>query len=796
MDSRYPIVIVGAGPAGLSAAARAAQHGVGHLLLESSESIAQTIRRFQKGKRVMSEPSFLPLRSALGFSSGSREETLAAWAEDARRLQINLRTEARVSGISGQQGDFQIALAGGERINAECIVVAIGVQGNLRLLEVPGADLPCVQYQLDDPAEYQNEVIVVVGAGDAGIENAVALAKSNRVILVNRQHEFDNCRPANLAALESCISRGLVSTRTGTVVERIEPRPDDSAGCRLILQSSRGEERELCDRVIVRIGATPPIDTLQALGIATTGKDAGAVPVLSERFESSVPGIYVVGAVAGYPLIKQALNQGYDVVDHILGMVVEPADQALLRARLARVPGVSDVDDGIALLRDRLALFGSLTALQMRELLSESEILVLAEGEVIFRKNDYSNSFFSILGGSVEARLDDSDTGKGVFHLAAGEFFGELSLLSGRRRSATVVAGTGCVLMETPRRAMLRVLQMVPSVQRRLDEVSLKRIVRNCYGSALNDEQLDYLVSEAKVRAYAKGECIFREGDEPDALYMIRRGSVTVSRFTEGRDVVLAYVSAGNYIGEMALLSDSRRTATVRAAAATEMILIEAERFRAVVGQNAVARGQLAERYLERIRSNEFAGAKRNGELVHFLMDQGVGEATDLFLIDFNRCIRCNGCERACADVHGGTSRFRRMGGKSFEQLHVPASCRHCENPSCMKECPADAIHRSVSGETFIGESCVGCGKCGELCPFGVIQLTEEVKAEKPSLWRALFGLSGKNPAAMTGSDSGKKAVKCDMCVGILGGPACVRACPTGAAFRVGPDQMLSMFGK
>ncbi len=79
--------------------------------------------------------------------------------------------------------------------------MAIGLQGNIRKLGTRGEDLPVVQYQLDDPDEYSKEVIVLVGAGDAAIENALALIKQNRVILVNRKGEFSRAKEANNQAV-------------------------------------------------------------------------------------------------------------------------------------------------------------------------------------------------------------------------------------------------------------------------------------------------------------------------------------------------------------------------------------------------------------------------------------------------------------------------------------------------------------------------------------------------------------------------------------------------------------------
>jgi Fe-S-cluster-containing hydrogenase component 2 len=180
-----------------------------------------------------------------------------------------------------------------------------------------------------------------------------------------------------------------------------------------------------------------------------------------------------------------------------------------------------------------------------------------------------------------------------------------------------------------------------------------------------------------------------------------------------------------------------------------------------------------------------------------FLAD-GVGEATNILVIDESLCTRCDNCERACADTHGGISRLSREAGPTYATLHVPTSCRHCQSPHCMRDCPTDAIHRAPNGEVFIDDSCIGCGNCEKSCPYGVIHMAAEPEAKPRLLLWLLFGL-GSGPGEDRSHDGvarrtgPKHAVKCDMCQGIGGGPACVSACPTGAAMRVDPTQLLSL---
>ena len=200
-------------------------------------------------------------------------------------------------------------------------------------------------------------------------------------------------------------------------------------------------------------------------------------------------------------------------------------------------------------------------------------------------------------------------------------------------------------------------------------------------------------------------------------------------------------------------------------------------------------------------RKQSFGGAvDMYSSVAGFLVENGIGEATDVLLIDEKLCIGCDNCERACADSHEGLSRLNREAGRTYAHLHVPTSCRHCEHPHCMADCPPNALNRGPDGEVYINDTCIGCGNCQRSCPYGVIRMAK-VPPKKPGLLKWLFFGAGPGPGEAdekwakkkSGAEVPKKAIKCDMCSGIQGGPACVRACPTGAAIRVSPEQFLTV---
>ncbi len=800
-DPVYRIAIIGSGPGGLSAAAHAAETGVSHILLEAEGHLSNTIFRYQKGKHVMDEPRILPLRSPLAFTAGKREAVLDAWESGLRQHGVNLQLNAEVVGIDGKLGAFEIKLKQGAPVKAETIVLGIGVQGNPRTLGVPGEDLPFVQYTLDDPDEYEDEHIVVIGGGDAGIENAIALCKQNTVYIVNRNPEFARAKEANNAAILDKIDKGEIECFYSSNSARLEAQPEGSAQKALLtLDTPDGEAEVPCDRIIARLGAIPPRRFIESCGIEFPSEDREAIPELSDQYQTNVPGIYIIGALGGYPLIKQCMNQGYEVVEYIQGNNIEPADEKLLQAKFDLLNGKPKVAVAIRVIQKRIPLLRGMTVLQLREFFLDSEIRAPKKGDYVFRKDDYTNSFYCIISGTVEIEIDPDDPSK-VVSLGKGQFFGEMSLLSGRRRSATIRAGAGCTLIETPRRLMNKLINSVASVKRIIDEAFIVRTLQTRFATTSKIEDLEHVAASAQLTQYKAGEEIFREGEEADSLHVIRRGSVTISRMIGGNETTLSYLPAGNYVGEMGLMGKSQRTATVRAAVATETIQLSAANFQFLLERDAKLREQISNEYKRRLSRNLTMQHMGRGNIISFLVSQGLGEATDVLLIDESLCIRCDNCEKACAETHGGTSRLDREAGPTYASIHVPTSCRHCEHPHCMKDCPPDAIRRAPDGEVFVADNCIGCGNCQRNCPYGVIQMAV-APPKKPGLVSWLLFGRGSGPGQVPehlvkkDPDAIKKAVKCDMCKDLKGGAACVRACPTGAALRIKPDQLPAYAGE
>ena len=143
-------------------------------------------------------------------------------------------------------------------------------------------------------------------------------------------------------------------------------------------------------------------------GVQFSSADRVSYPKLSPTFESTVPGIYVIGALAGYPLIKHCMNQGYDVVEFINGnTALKPADEPILEEKFAGLPGQRSVDEWLDFLRSRVAILNELSPLQMREFMLDSEPRRLSRRATsIFERNEPGSSLFAIADGSVLVEVD------------------------------------------------------------------------------------------------------------------------------------------------------------------------------------------------------------------------------------------------------------------------------------------------------------------------------------------------------------------------------------------------------
>ncbi|MDP9362271.1 MAG: cyclic nucleotide-binding domain-containing protein [Acidobacteriota bacterium] len=777
----FDLIIVGSGPAGLAAASHAQTNGLSYALLERTDHLADTIDAYQARKYVMAEPMLIPARGEVPFKAGSRESILVAWGGHMSERKLNVVFNAEVRSVKKEGGRFKVRTAKGDELDAANVILAMGTQGNPRKLGVPGEDLPHVRYRLVDPAEHRDQDLLVVGAGDSALEIAIALADENRVGLIVRGPEITRANDVLIKEVLSRQATGQMTIYFSASVKQVYPGYADL--------TVRGDvTRVAAELIFLKLGADAPRKFFESIGITYSGAGKDSRPILSQVHESSVAGLYLIGAASGRDLIKLGMNQGYEVVEHLMGREVEPADEAVLKERLPFWEGT--VRERIVTLRKRVPLLAAADEQQLRETFLSARVREYREGEIIIRQNDYTNDFLIIAGGRVELwkKPEKATAEVKIVELTAGNFFGEMSLISGRRRTATARAIGPTRIIEIPRKAILKLLGAAPRAKALVDQAFLLRAFGGYLFPGIPEAQLGELVELAVVNNLAKDAVVFKEDEPADAFYMIRNGMVKISKKSGEKEVVLSYLVAGNFFGEAALFSDADRTATVTTIFPSDLIKLSKRDFNNFLAAHPELREAPLRKLEERRIASLIADATPgSGNILGDLIREEVVMGTQTLIIDEHKCIRCGNCIAGCEGVHSDGQARLSLTGIKFYNLLAPNSCWQCENPMCMLDCPPDAIVRDPRGEVYIKSNCIGCGNCERNCPYdNIFMIHKEPKKTIFSWVASLLGKGHANEIEQT------VAVKCDLCREIAGGPACVRSCPTGAAIRLTPEEYRS----
>lgn len=260
------VVIIGAGPAGLSAAIEAQKRGLKYVVLERGK-IASTVRGFPPGKKVYAEPRAVPNRSDLAVDSDlDRDEFVAMVERLVADRQLHVKEDAEVTRVS-PSGDrrFEVATAGGQVFPTRNVIIAVGRQGQPRLLDCPGADrADRVSYRLHNPEDYHDKDILIVGGGNSAIEAALLLAGHNRVTLTYRGTDLFRAKDENRRLIDEAVAAGHIR-----IVFQSEVREVRSA--EVVLDVAGAPQVVPNDHVIVLIGTLPPVDFLLNTGLELDG---------------------------------------------------------------------------------------------------------------------------------------------------------------------------------------------------------------------------------------------------------------------------------------------------------------------------------------------------------------------------------------------------------------------------------------------------------------------------------------------------------------------------------------------
>lgn len=481
-------------------------------------------------------------------------------------------------------------------------------------------------------------------------------------------------------------------------------------------------------------------------------------------------------------------------------------------------------------------------------------LLVFQPNETIIERGTWDTSnFYVLVEGKLEAFVLD---GVKVGEVEPGKSFGEMAVLAGTKRTATVKVASGAnpaQVLEFTRPA-LRLLRKYPKFGKVLDrnyrsyglDLTLNEI-KKFDPQHFSDDLIKRLGDAARFVVYEKNHVLFRSGDPINRLVFIRTGwlqrvkgadfnpNAAELLINTGKDIGLDFLGAGNCLGTEAFGEEEKWKYTATTMNRSEVMEIAVTRLKeqpdlkqALISSlsNATAIENLTEPSTSANRKT-LVSTKRE-------IETGVTDTTNLLVMDMDLCIRCGNCSLACHKVHGHSRLLRRgihierpVKPASFTIQHalVPSVCLHCQDPECMTGCPTGAIGRFPGGQVDIDpHTCIGCGDCATQCPYNAISMIPRPadKAKKsrskngkadaaPSflqnalaparyLYNRFFSLSAAplpNPVTET---ENLLAVKCNLCQGTSLNPAkssgkaysCEENCPTGALVRVNPREYFS----
>src|SRR5229473_1983460 len=413
-----------------------------------------------------------------------------------------------------------------------------------------------------------------------------------------------------------------------------------------------------------------------------------------------------------------------------------------------------------------------------------------------------------------------------------GTCFGEMSVLAGVPRNATIVAADGgpVTVLEMVRPA-LRLLRSLKKFAEKVDSTyrihglgnTITRIQEEA-GDSLSAIELVSLGNLAQFMAYGKHHLLVEEGKPIDKLFLIRSGWVRRVRgvpifadVAEGAGAGTStlipedFLGAGNCLELEALTGQSVWHYSAELMARTEVLEIPLAQLR--------SDQQLCDRVLKafadfsvadddtslRARADKASLTAAEKEIA-----TGIVDGVNLLVMDMDLCIRCGNCSLACHKVHGQSRLLRRgihierpiqPASKATQHVLSPSVCMHCKVPECLTGCPTGAIFRDPKGYVDIDPAtCIGCFDCATQCPYDAISMVP--RDAKGIVKFDLFGTLRKTlsfaatPVAVTAETADDVvAIKCNLCEHTPLNPqgarrqaySCEENCPTGALVRVDP---------
>jgi len=264
--AEWDLIIIGAGPAGISGALTAKKHGLKFLVLEQ-DTLGGTIFTFPRKKIIMTSPMDLPLYGKVKLYETTKSELLSFWQTALDKNKIAINENSKVETIVPENDIYKVVTMLGEQFTSLRVLISIGRRGSPRKLNVPGEMSEKVAYRLLDPEAISGKHIIVVGGGDAAVESALLLADRNHVTLSYRNEVFNRIKPQNSMALNKAMAEGKLEVMLKTNIVSIDAET-------VILANSRDSRNIKIqnDLVYIFAGGELPTQFLEKAGIKITKK--------------------------------------------------------------------------------------------------------------------------------------------------------------------------------------------------------------------------------------------------------------------------------------------------------------------------------------------------------------------------------------------------------------------------------------------------------------------------------------------------------------------------------------------
>ncbi|MGE5683219.1 MAG: NAD(P)-binding domain-containing protein [Bacillota bacterium] len=268
--ANYDVVIIGAGPAGISASLSAAKNKLRFITIEQ-DSLGGTVFNFPRSKIVMTSPMDLPLYGKVKLSQTSKDKLLELWKDVLKENNIKINEMEKVTCVEKRESIFETITEKG-RYTSDFVLLAIGRRGSPKKLGVPGEGKQKVAYRLLEPELITDKHILIIGGGDSAVEAACSLIGRNNIITVSyRGNSFNRIKPLNLERILKAHSNNDLKILYKSEVSEISEET--------VILKLDGEEKVSLknDLVYIFAGGELPSQFLEKIGVKITKKYGEAI---------------------------------------------------------------------------------------------------------------------------------------------------------------------------------------------------------------------------------------------------------------------------------------------------------------------------------------------------------------------------------------------------------------------------------------------------------------------------------------------------------------------------------------